>query len=108
MINKLVTKVSRLLIFPSEFQQNLDKLKINIGSLHAEINNSKLNFSKIDEFEFSVFSQFGDDGIIQYLIKNIKIQHKTFIEFGVGDYFESNTRFLLEKDNWSGFVIDGS
>lgn len=108
MINRLLKKISILLRFPYEFQQNIDKIKINIGTLHSEINNSKINYSKLDEFEFSVFSQFGDDGIIQYLTKNIEIPHKTFIEFGVGDYFESNTRFLLEKDNWSGFVIDGS
>jgi len=108
MMNRFLNKIFRLLRFPLEFQQNIDALKINIGTLHTEINNSKLNFSKINEFEFRVFSQFGDDGIIQYLIKNIEIPQKTFIEFGVGDYFESNTRFLLEKDNWSGLVIDGS
>ena len=39
---------------------------------------------------------------------NIEIKNKTFIEFGVEDFFESNCRFLLQKDNWSGFVIDGS
>jgi hypothetical protein len=26
----------------------------------------------------------------------------------VEDYLESNTRFLLQKDNWSGFVMDAS
>jgi hypothetical protein len=29
-----------------------------------------------------------------------------FVEFGVEDYTESNTRFLLVKDNWKGLVID--
>ena len=32
----------------------------------------------------------------------------SFIEFGVETYRESNTRFLLVKDNWRGLVIDGS
>ncbi|OGF26998.1 NADH dehydrogenase [Candidatus Falkowbacteria bacterium RIFOXYB2_FULL_34_18] len=67
-----------------------------------------LNFKKINDYEFKIFSQFGDDGIIQYLIKKIKIENKTFIEFGVADYLESNTRFLLMNNNWSGYVIDGS
>jgi hypothetical protein len=38
----------------------------------------------------------------------IEIKHKPFIEFGVQDFFESNCRFLLMKDNWIGFVIDSS
>ena len=61
------------------------------------------------EAEFKVFSQFGDDGIIQYLIARLDIppELSSFIEFGVQDYSESNTRFLLLKDNWRGLVMDG-
>ncbi len=57
--------------------------------------------------EFSAFSQYGEDGIIQYLIDRIKIENKTFVEFGVENFTESNTRFLLMHDNWSGLIIDG-
>ena len=65
-------------------------------------------FKSLQEIEFKIFSQWGDDGIIQWLINNINIKNKTFIEFGVEDYRESNTRFLMMNDNWSGLVIDGS
>ncbi|TRO63926.1 hypothetical protein [Christiangramia sabulilitoris] len=58
--------------------------------------------------EFKVFSQWGDDGIIQYLINYLSIENKTFVEFGVEDYLESNTRFLLMNNNWSGLILDGS
>lgn len=64
--------------------------------------------SSLADVEFRVFSEWGDDGIIQWLIHNISIPNKTFIEFGVKDYRESNTRFLMMNDNWSGFVMDGS
>jgi hypothetical protein len=63
---------------------------------------------QLDDVEFSIFSQFGDDGIIQYLVTHIPDISHTFIEFGVEDYSESNTRFLLMNNNWSGFVLDGS
>ncbi len=63
---------------------------------------------RIAEAEFRVFSQWGEDGIIQYLVHRVPIENKTFIEFGVEDYKESNTRFLLIHDNWSGLVMDGS
>lgn len=60
--------------------------------------------------EFKVYSQFGDDGFIQYLINHISIPEgaRTFIEFGVENYTEANTRFLLFNNNWSGLVMDGS
>lgn len=60
------------------------------------------------EIEFSVFSQIGDDGIIQYLIHQLNIKNRYFVEFGVQNYIESNTRFLLLNDNWSGLIYDGS
>ena len=31
---------------------------------------------------------------------------KTFVEFGVENYVESNTRFLLINNNWRGLVLD--
>ncbi|MHC5717534.1 MAG: hypothetical protein ACYTX0_36875, partial [Nostoc sp.] len=40
--------------------------------------------------------------------RHIEIPNKIFIEFGVENYIESNTRFLLVKENWAGLVIDGS
>ena len=55
---------------------------------------------------FKVFSQFDEDGIIQYLINKLPIKNKTFIEFGVENYEESNTRFLLLNNHWQGMVLD--
>ncbi|CAL65532.1 hypothetical protein [Christiangramia forsetii] len=66
------------------------------------------NIKTLSDAEFKVFSQWGDDGIIQYLINYLSIENKTFVEFGVEDYQEANTRFLLINDNWSGLVMDGS
>lgn len=62
----------------------------------------------LEEVEFQIYSQFGEDGIIQWLIHNVDIGNKTFIEFGVEDYTEANTRFLLMNNNWTGLVMDGS
>lgn len=55
---------------------------------------------------FKVFSQWDEDGIIQYLVSHVPVKNKTFIEFGVEDYEESNTRFLLLNDHWQGMVLD--
>lgn len=66
------------------------------------------HIGSLEEVEFQVFSQFGEDGIIQWLIQNVELNDRTFIEFGVEDYLEANTRFLLMNNNWTGLVIDGS
>ena len=41
-------------------------------------------------------------------MRHIAVGRKIFVEFGVENYTESNTRFLLMNDNWAGLVIDGS
>lgn len=63
----------------------------------------------IHQTEFKVFSQFGEDGIIQYLVHLAKIQpdEKSLVEFGSDFYGEANTRFLVLNDNWRGLLIDG-
>lgn len=82
-----------------------DDIKMMLGRILQ--NQIGLNGS-IHDHEFRVFSQFGDDGFIQFLIQKVKPLVPYFIEFGVEDYLESNTRFLLQNNNWSGFVMDGS
>jgi hypothetical protein len=56
--------------------------------------------------EFKVYSQGGEDGIIQYLVNHVPISRKVFVEFGVENYSECNTRFLLAHDNWEGLIMD--
>jgi hypothetical protein len=58
--------------------------------------------------EFRVFSQWGEDGLISWLVDCLPDIPNTFVEFGVEDYRESNTRLLLHMRNWRGLVLDGS
>lgn len=88
--------------------QNAEQQSLLLGKLLAESVKGKTEIRHLGEVEFKVFSQFGDDGIIQWLTHHVDIPNKTFAEFGVEDYRESNTRFLMMNDNWSGIVIDGS
>lgn len=105
---RLLRKARVLLGLPDRLRETSDELRLLMGALLSQAFAEKRGYDSLAELEFKVFSQFGDDGIIQYLARNLALPHRTFVEFGVGDYFESNTRFLLQKDNWSGFVMDGS
>jgi len=84
------------------------KVLLNLGRIQAENNKAKKIIGNLEQVEFQVFSQRGEDGIIQYIVSQIEIPNKIFVEFGVEDYTESNTRFLLINNNWSGLIIDGS
>ena len=87
----------------------MERQKLLMGKiLSNQIKNKEFQARSLKDVEFSIFSQFGDDGIIQWLTQNLEIPNKTFIEFGVEDFSESNSRFLMMNDNWSGFVMDGS
>ena len=79
-----------------------------MGRLLSEQVRAKHDIRSLKDVEFRIFSQWGDDGIIQWLIAQLPAIPKRFVEFGVEDYSESNTRFLLVNDNWSGLVMDGS
>lgn len=58
---------------------------------------------------FKIFSQYNEDGIIQAILRSIRVPIvQEFVEIGIQDYSESNTRFLLQGCGWRGTVIDGS
>lgn len=84
-----------------------DELLLAIGRLESHVLASNVKPDKLEDIEFRVFSQFGEDGILQYLIRTIGAHPDTFVEIGTGDYRESNTRFLVQNNNWRGLVIDG-
>ena len=97
---------SKLIRFPIDTYMSLEHIKTSLGRIEARQLGNTVN--DIRAHEFKVFSQWGEDGIIQFLINQINIPNRIFIEFGVQNYTESNTRFLLQNNNWSGLVIDGS
>jgi hypothetical protein len=75
------------------------KTLVNLGKIQAANNSLKNNISSLEEVGFQIFSQRNEDGILQYITSKIEIPHKIFVKFGVEDYTESNTRFLLINDN---------
>lgn len=94
--------------FPSRLRASPDtaddRIREQIGALHAYMVRNEA--TSLEDAEFRVFSQFGEDGIIQFLINHVLIENEIFVEFGVQDYREANTRFLLVHDNWRGLIMD--
>lgn len=86
------------------------------NSLVMQLTQSRLLENSLDaagrhhphERGYGLTSQFDEDGITQFLTRMIEVPDKTFVEFGVENYREANTRLLLQKENWRGLVIDNS
>lgn len=101
-LDNKIKSLERVIVCESSIQKML------LGKILVEKMLNKRPLTNIQESEFKVFSQWEDDGIIQYIINSINIPRKTFIEFGVEDYTEANTRFLLMNNKWSGLIMDSS
>ena len=78
------------------------------GLVNEKKNLEKKSISNLGDVEFSVFSQFGEDGIISWLTNQIPNISSVFLEVGTQDYWESNTRFLVHSRNWKGYLIEAS
>jgi len=92
----------------AQISRSTDNLQMLCGRIAANQIAASPAGTPFEKVEFKVFSQWGEDGIIQHLIQHLKPQNRSFVEFGVETYVESNTRFLLANNNWRGLVIDGS
>ena len=105
--SKAVAKAISMLRTQANLDNRLDDLQFTQGMILAQLAASRQG-KHLSDFEFRVFSQWGEDGIIQKLTRHLEIPNKAFVEFGVQDFRESNCRFLLMHNNWRGLVIDAS
>lgn len=110
-INKFISPVTSIIFQIHERQihieDRIDIIQRALGRIESRQLKDKSKTNLIDN-EYQVYSQWGEDGIIQFLLNNLEIERKIFVEFGVESYKQANTRFLLVNNNWAGLVIDGS
>jgi hypothetical protein len=99
--NKVSRTLNRLLAIPTR----ITRIQEALGRIEQRQIERCSDYRKA---EFRVFSQWGEDGIIQFLLRHVPIDRQLFVEFGVENYTESNTRFLLTNNHWAGLIIDGS
>lgn len=97
-----------------EFRQRLDdgerrlrRLQETVGRIEARQLGHAPAGAGLQAHEFRVYSQWGEDGIIDRLVSEVPVEREVFVEFGVESYQEANTRFLLVNRNWAGLVMDG-
>lgn len=103
---RFVSKLRSYANAVTDVQRRLERVQMALGRLESRF--APAAVQRLSDAEYQVFSQWGEDGIIQHLVRAVPVKKRVFVEFGVQDYTESNTRFLLANNNWSGLVIDGN
>ena len=88
MVGKIINNIKLLFQLKTEvrhLRNDVEVLRLLNGKMFANLNKGKVADGLAD-VEFKVFSQYGDDGIINYLTSNLDITNKVFVEFGVENY----------------------
>lgn len=67
-----------------------------------------LSHSVLNDHELQIYSQNGEDGILQFIYAQICVTNRTFAEFGMGDGRECNTAYLSLHYGWRGLLMDGN
>jgi len=67
----------------------------------------EIDLSNPHTWEFSCFSQNGEDGIIDVLTRRIIKPNKYFIEIGAHDGLENCSSYLSLVRNYSGIMVEG-
>jgi hypothetical protein len=86
----------------------VDDLRFRIGVVSILAN--RVNYSKLKwlwDAEVKVFSQWGEDGILDYLCEKLELVKPCILELGAGNFTECNSRFTSEFRNADAFLVDG-
>lgn len=103
---RLAKRILRKILKPSVDNSN-DKLRKLIGeSALISAKSARSTYKFLWDSEVKVFSQWGEDGILDYLFDISGIAKPKIIEFGAGNFNECNSRFAAEHRNASVYAID--
>jgi hypothetical protein len=65
-----------------------------------------IRIRNLNWFECKIYSQNGEDGILQAIFGKIGMTNKFAVEFGVEDGSECNTRYLMDVKGWQALRMD--
>ena len=86
-----------------------DRQRISIGIAKGIASSNSRNLKNDDpiSWEFSGFSQNGEDGIIQHLLSKLLKKNKFFIEIGSADGIDNNSAWLTIVNKYNGIMVEG-
>jgi len=67
-----------------------------------------IDLTRPGTWEFSGFSQNGEDGLLDVLRRQLRKSNRYFIEIGSSDGVENNSSWLVVVEKFNGIMIDGN
>jgi hypothetical protein len=89
--------------------ESTNTLALTMLAASSAINASKAAreaYEHLWDAEVKVFSQWGEDGILDYLFDLVGATKPRIIEYGVGNFTECNSRFAAEHRSASVYAVD--
>ena len=105
-MKRLVNRIKSAAMASIESETRALKYSLGQNSIIGSRANSS-NFKNLWDAEVKVFSQWGEDGILDFLCEALGISKPKMLEVGAGNFRECNSRFLAENRNASVYLVDG-
>jgi len=80
----------------------VDRIYHALNILHARQQENSCKVVDLRTSERRLFSQNGEDGVWDAILRALQDSPPFFVEFGVGDGWSCNTRLLAEVFEWNG------
>lgn len=102
-----VLQLIRRVLGTQQLKQEMSTLQLlTAQSIALAARANYANIRQLHEASFSVFSQFGEDGILDFICSKISLSRPKVLELGCGDFGECNSRFLAEYRSASAVLVD--
>ena len=79
--------------------------RTGIAAIQAQ-RSARAGYTDLWDAEVRVYSQWGEDGILDFLCDALRLARPRVLELGCGDYRECNSRFLAEWRSSSVTMVD--
>ena len=99
MLNKIVDHLKDL--------RDRQRIAICLSKGTAGMLSRSVDVARPATWEFSGFSQNGEDGILDVLVSHLRSSNRFALEIGCADGVENNTTWLMAVRKFGGLMVDG-
>jgi len=97
---------NRLLSYLRDIRDR-QRIAIALSKGAATMHARRIDLTQPSSWEFSGFSQNGEDGVLDVLRSQLLRSDRYFVEIGAADGIENNTAWLLVAEKYSGVTFEG-
>ncbi len=106
-MREIIGKIRRFWFLGKSIERQFELLSFQVGSSTVSLRDiSDMKKKHLWDWELKVTSQWGEDGIVDFIIKRLEIPHVRILEIGSGNFIECNSRFAAENLGASVVAVD--